>query len=287
MKTRIISGLVGTVVLFAVLLCPWTWVLTLVLAAAAAVAVYELLHNTGIVKSKLLLWGSMAFAALEVWAGNRAVELANHNYMLNPPLAVLLSVIKALPLLLPLAYTLFTLLLFVVFRKSFVWKGFGLTLYATVGFTALAALWDSPIFGVEYVLLPLVIAWMSDTGAYFTGVFFGKHKMAPVISPKKTWEGFFGGWVISVASTALYGVICNALRNPISSFRIDIVLFAVMAAVLAPLSVVGDLLASIIKRRCGIKDYGNLMPGHGGVMDRFDSVVFIAPLTYIALWLFG
>ncbi len=287
MKTRIISGLVGTVVLFAVLLCPWTWVFTLVVAAAAAVAVYELLHNTNVVKNTWLLIGSMIFAVLVVLACAWVAELRTHNYMLSPLLAVWLSIRARSPLILSVMYLLFVLVVFLLLRKAYVWKGFGLTVYATLGFSALAALRETPHFGLAYVLLPLVIAWMSDTGAYFTGVFFGKHKMAPVISPKKTWEGFFGGWVISIGLTAVYGVICNALIDPLSSLRVDVVLFAVLAAVLAPLSVVGDLLASVIKRRTGIKDYGSIMPGHGGVMDRFDSVVFIAPLVYIIMYLFG
>ena len=285
MKTRIISALVGTVLLLAVLFCPW-WVLGVAAAAAAAIAVWELLYNTGIVKPTAFTVGSMVFAALEVLAIGRVVELDLHNYMLSPLLALLFALYDALPLLLIAVYAVFALILSLCRRKAGVWKGFGLTVYATLGFAALAALRNSSdVFGLSYVLLPLVIAWMSDTGAYFTGVFFGKHKMAPVISPKKTWEGFFGGWAISVGLTAVYGVICNALMD--SSWRVNIGLFAVMAAVLAPLSVCGDLLASVIKRRCGIKDYGNIMPGHGGVMDRFDSVVFIAPLVWIVLAFFG
>ena len=266
MKTRIISALVGTVVLLAVLFCPWVWVFAFVVAAAAGVATYELLHNTDIVKSEWMVWGSVAFAV---------------GQTLGIALAVYLGVpMLLLPLLL---YVLYTLILFAIFRKSYVWKGFGLTLYATVGFGAVGFLRMVPIVGLVYVLLPMVIAWMSDTGAYFTGVFFGKHKMAPVISPKKTWEGFFGGWVISVGLTVLYGVICNALME-VQVF--NLALLAGMALVLAPLSVVGDLVASLIKRRTGIKDYGNIMPGHGGVMDRFDSVVFIAPMVLAALLLF-
>lgn len=258
MKTRIISALVGTVLLLAVLFCPWVWVFALVVAAAAGLATYELLHNTGIVNSKWILWGSVVFATVATMS-----------------MSVFIPVENALVLL--ALYALFALIMFFVFRKSFVWKGFGLTLYATIGFGALGVL---RLAGLEFVLLPMVIAWMSDTGAYFTGVFFGKHKMAPVISPKKTWEGFFGGWVISIGLTVLYGVICNAVAG---SQVFDLLILAVVAAVLAPLSVVGDLLASLIKRRTGIKDYGNIMPGHGGVMDRFDSVVFIAPLLVAAM----
>lgn len=276
MKIRIISALVGTVVLLAVLLCPWVWVFALVVAAASGLATYELLHNTGIVKSNWMLWGSVVFAVLQTLIVSLWISLGLR-------IAVLLFAL----------YSLFVLILFAVFRKSFVWKSFGLTLYATLGFGALGflrvtwgalgALGGSTTLGVMFVLLPMVIAWMSDTGAYFTGVFFGKHKMAPVISPKKTWEGFFGGWVTSIGLTVLYGVICNAIME-YSMF--DPVVLAVMAAILAPLSVVGDLVASLIKRRTGIKDYGNIMPGHGGVMDRFDSVVFIAPMVLIALWVY-
>ena len=263
MKTRIISALVGTVLLLAVLFCPWVWVFALVVAAAAGLATYELLHNTGIVKSSWMIWGSMAFAALQT--------LAISLWMYGGVVLALAPIV---------AYAVYALVLFIVFRKSFVWKGVGLTLYATVGFSTMGVLRSFPLMGLFYVMLPMVIAWMSDTGAYFTGVFFGKHKMAPVISPKKTWEGFFGGWVISIGLTVLYGVICNAIAG---SEVFGLLMLAIVAAVLAPLSVVGDLMASLIKRRTGIKDYGNIMPGHGGVMDRFDSVVFIAPLLLAAM----
>lgn len=283
MKTRIISALVGTVVLLAVLFCPWVWVFALVVAAAAGLATYELLHNTGIVKSKWMTWGSVVFAAAEVLLITRAFELSHHEYMESPMSALYFAAAMWSPIVCLSAYALFVLILFAVFRQSFVWKAFGLTLYATIGFGAVGCLRMFSIVGLVYVLLPMVIAWMSDTGAYFTGVFFGKHKMAPIISPKKTWEGFFGGWVISIGLTVLYGVICNAIVD-YSVFHLTTLI--VMAAVLAPLSVMGDLLASLIKRSTGIKDYGNIMPGHGGVMDRFDSVIFIAPLVLAVLMLF-
>ncbi len=287
MKTRIISALVGTVILLVVLFCPYTWVFVLAAAILAAIATWELLHNTGFVKNTPFLVVSMLFAAAEVLACTNAVENTQHNYMLDPPLALWLTVAGYLPIVLLLAYGVFSLLLFAVYRSSFVWKGLGLTVYATLGFTALALLRvTSSVFGLPFVMLPLVIAWMSDTGAYFVGTFLGKHKMAPVISPKKSWEGFFGGWLISVGLTAVFGVICNAFIGGLSSLHIKVGLITIFAAVLAPLSVLGDLFASLIKRRCGIKDYGNIMPGHGGVMDRFDSVIFIAPLLWVLLQVF-
>ena len=287
MKTRIISALVGTVLLLGILFCPYEWVFVGAMAVLAAIATWELLHNTGIMKKRVFKFGSMVFAAAQVLACANAAENLLHDYMLSPFAALWLSFMRLLPLLLLALYVLITLVFFAAYRRAFVWKGFGLTVYATLGFTALALLRLSPsVFGLPFVMLPLVIAWMSDTGAYFVGTFLGKHKMAPVISPKKTWEGFFGGWLISIGLTAVFGVICNALIGGMSSLHIKVGLITVFAAVLAPLSVLGDLLASLIKRRCGIKDYGNIMPGHGGVMDRFDSVIFIAPLLWVLLEIF-
>lgn len=269
MKTRIISALVGTVILLAVLFCPWTWVFVLAVAAAAVIAVYELLHNTGTVKSNILLFGSMGFAAAEVLLC--ADNTARSAWWLMALVAV---------------YGAFVMSTWWLCRRTVsaisAAKALVFTLYVTMGFAALAAIRVFAVFGLEYVLLALVIPWMNDTGAYFVGTFLGKHKMAPVISPKKSWEGFFGGWLISIGLTAVYALVCQALSQPVS-----VALFAILAAVLAPLSVAGDLLASVVKRRCGIKDYGNIMPGHGGVMDRFDSVIIIAPVLYIALSIWG
>lgn len=274
MKTRIISALVGTVILLAVLFCPLTWVFVLAVAAATAIAVYELLHNTGTVNNNVLLFGSMVLAVAAVLLCADSTERS--AWWLMALFAV---------------YGAFVMTVWWLCRRTVpaasAAKALVFTLYATMGFAALAAIRVYPIFGLEYVLLALVIPWMNDTGAYFVGTFLGKHKMAPVISPKKSWEGFFGGWMISIGLTAVYGVICNALQPALSSLRLDIGLFAILAAVLAPLSVAGDLLASVVKRRCGIKDYGNIMPGHGGVMDRFDSVIIIAPVLYIALSIWG
>ncbi len=276
----------GTVLLLAVLFCPYTWVFTLVMAALAAIAVWELLHNTGFVKNLFTVIGSMAFSVLLVLscaAANRVAVMARPSWPM--PADALLPVV----LLLLACYVVFMLLMWLFCRKSASFTTFGraflLMLYATVGFLALASL-RVQAGGAIWFLLVLIIPWMSDTGAYFTGMLLGKHKMAPVISPKKTWEGFFGGWAFSIGCSALFAVICNAL-GIVQGVHYSSLKYAIIALVLAPISVCGDLLASWIKRRCGIKDYGNLMPGHGGVMDRFDSVVMIAPLMYLMYILFG
>ena len=285
MKTRIISALVGTVLLFAILLCPYLWVFALMTALLSAIAVWEFLHNTGMMKRTSVTVVNMVFTFLMVLlcAAAQCVALGIRTWI-----PMLLSVLLTLIGLLGALYIAFMVLAWLSCRsttsfKTFVYAAL-LTLYATAGFAALSVL-RLLSGGYFYFLLVLVIPWMSDIGAYFTGMLFGKHKMAPVISPKKTWEGFFGGWAVSIGSSALLAVIGNAFVVS-QGVWLDPFKYAAVAAVLAPVSVLGDLLASRIKRHFGIKDYGNLMPGHGGVMDRFDSVVIIAPLLYLANILF-
>lgn len=136
--------------------------------------------------------------------------------------------------------------------------------------------------GIVFLVLGLCGAWIADSGAYFAGTFLGKHKLCPEISPKKTVEGFIGG----IVTTAIVFVVFNIVYvNFISSEDIEVnyIMLAIAGAVCAVIGTVGDLSASMIKRQCGIKDYGNIMPGHGGMMDRFDSVLFVMPTFYAFL----
>lgn len=131
--------------------------------------------------------------------------------------------------------------------------------------------------GIFVVWLILISSWGSDTCAYCVGVLFGKHKMAPVLSPKKSIEGAVGGVVGAALLGALYGLFVQTRVTADITFWI---LFAIIGAAGALISMVGDLTASAIKRNFEIKDYGKLIPGHGGIMDRFDSVIFAAPVIY-------
>ena len=140
-------------------------------------------------------------------------------------------------------------------------------------------------FSVYAALWVFVIAWLTDTGAYFTGVFLGKHKLVPHISPKKTVEGAVGGVVVCVIASAVYAYILNVFAAGEREIVIDVfVSYVLMGLVGSTLSQIGDFAASCIKRDCDVKDYGSILPGHGGLMDRFDSVVFIAPFVYYAMW---
>ena len=135
--------------------------------------------------------------------------------------------------------------------------------------------------GGEYIYLIVFIgAWMTDTFAYFSGVLFGrggKHKLIPDVSPKKTVEGAIGGTVFCIAFFIGYG----ALLNHLTQYDISLVLLAFAGLLSAFVSMIGDLSMSVIKRTYGIKDYGKILPGHGGVMDRFDSVMAVSTILLI------
>ena len=131
--------------------------------------------------------------------------------------------------------------------------------------------------GVFLAFLIFICSWGCDTCAYCVGVLFGKHKMAPVLSPKKSIEGAVGGVVGTALLTVIY---CSVFKAQMALDSRGIVVLAVISAVAGLISMVGDLTASAIKRNYDIKDYGNLIPGHGGIMDRFDSMMITAPIIY-------
>ncbi len=130
--------------------------------------------------------------------------------------------------------------------------------------------------GKLYIWLPFITAWFCDTFAYFTGMAIGKHKLIPQVSPKKTVEGAIGGVLGSVIGVVVFALICKNSAGVAVSIPRAVFLGAVCAVV----SQFGDLCASCIKREHDVKDFGNLMPGHGGALDRFDSVLMVAPVVY-------
>ena len=157
-----------------------------------------------------------------------------------------------------------------------------ITLLIAYFFSAPVLIYRENETGVWGLVLIFLLAWIPDTGAYFCGSLFGKHKLAPVISPKKTVEGAVGGLIVCIGVTALYGWLLTRFANVTVAW----LPLLICAAVGAIVSVLGDLTASLIKRHYGVKDYSNLIPGHGGIMDRFDSVWFTAPFLYLFTALF-
>lgn len=145
--------------------------------------------------------------------------------------------------------------------------------YIAVAFTSMALTRYTSNGQYTFVLV-FVAAWMCDSFAYFTGRFFGKHKLAPHLSPKKTVEGSIGGIVFAILGCMLYGFVIEKATGLNARYYV----LAAAGLILSIVSQIGDLWASLIKREYGVKDYSQMMPGHGGIMDRFDSIIAISTI---------
>jgi phosphatidate cytidylyltransferase len=159
-------------------------------------------------------------------------------------------------------------------------------LYATLPLTFLFALRNSErpseIAGFALVLLPLVLTWICDTFAYMVGSKVGGAKMAPVLSPNKTWSGAFGGGIAAIVAAGLLGQVLNRL-----GWSFSLVQYVVLGAVVGVVAQVGDVAESLLKREAGVKDSSSLIPGHGGVLDRLDSLYFVIPTSAALFMLYG
>ncbi len=131
-------------------------------------------------------------------------------------------------------------------------------------------------YNPEILIGILLIIWTYDSGAYISGILFGKHKMAPSISPKKSWEGFFGGMVFAVLMGFLYSSFTTML---------SLTDWVILSFIIVLTGTAGDLFESLLKREAGVKDSGRIMPGHGGILDRFDSLLLIIPFVFLYLYL--
>lgn len=263
MFTRILSALVAIPLFFVVIYILPPVFFQIAVAALCLIAAYELTWHSGIVKSPLLSVVSCVCAP--------AV-----TFFISTP---------------TLAGYLYALLFFVLVLSFLIWmlapERVSLVMVLTTLFSgAVLPLFLSSILlisamenGRLILLIPFIAAWTTDTGAYFFGMIFGKHKLAHKISPKKTVEGAIGGVLICILSFLAYGKIMDVYFG----VETDFIAMAAIALVLSVIAQLGDLSFSLIKREYNIKDYGKLIPGHGGVLDRFDSVMFTVPASYILL----
>jgi phosphatidate cytidylyltransferase len=178
---------------------------------------------------------------------------------------------------------------FVLVRKPTLAHGPWRLFLVIAGLVVLVACWHAlvaaRIVGVSFVLSVLLVVWLADIGAYFAGKAFGKHKLAPAISPGKTWEGAIGGWlavmvaaIVVMASYAFQPTLVSALTARAGPARMLLVLTLLVA-----FSIVGDLFESMLKRQAGVKDSSALLPGHGGVLDRIDALLPVLPLAMLLL----
>lgn len=283
MVTRIISGTVGLVVLLAVFLLSDTIVLPIILGLVTMIILFELSRAVGGEKFHLALTGVLIYGLVSLF-DTYFTCIANYAPF---PEYYTDSVLDWV--FMPVCVTCLFL--------EFLWHH-GKYKVEQLGFMAASMLlvpWSLSSLitmkyaygehGLIYLILALGGAWIADTGAYFAGVSLGKHKLCPNISPKKTVEGFIGGLisnaVVFVLIFWIYAMVRKVDFDVLSGLKA-----ALLGLVCAGISVIGDLTASVIKREKGIKDYGNIMPGHGGLMDRFDSVLFVVPAFHLVIQLF-
>ncbi len=247
MRRRVLSGAVLAVFLAAIILFDQTFPLALNIAVAiiAAAAVFELGKALGLEKKGVVFWPSLAAAAAVPFCSGRLLFLAYALYTLIICCAMLAYHEE------------------VSFKDIFV--QYSMVVLIPCALHSLVLLRElNRAHGMFYVLLAVFAAWAADMGAFFAGTFFGKHKLCPKISPKKTVEGAVGGLVANVASALLCPLFLIGFFG-------------------AFVSMLGDLSFSLIKRSCHIKDFGQVIPGHGGILDRFDSVIFTAPFVYLLI----
>jgi phosphatidate cytidylyltransferase len=257
-KTRLISGIVLVVIALAVILTGGDLLLA-VTALISVIGMFELYRVFQIEKSPVAVCG---YLTAIVYYGNLRLGITD---------TVLISIVF---LILLLAVYVFS---YPKYRADQIMAGFFALFYVAMMLSYIYQTRTALVGGMYVVWLIFLCSWGSDTCAYCAGMLFGKHKMSPVLSPKKSIEGAVGGVVGAALLTALYSYI---FRDAMGLSSLEILLLALTGAVGALISMVGDLAASAIKRNYDIKDYGKLIPGHGGILDRFDSVIITAPIIY-------
>lgn len=276
MKTRVITSVFITIVLIAILLLSNTIAYSLALSALALIAANEVLKVFDLDKKYLI--------AIPAYIATFAMPTASF---------VMTEVMEkaASDFIIALALVMFVLMLYLfvvaVFAKGKIEfaslsAGFVLVMYITACFSALSVIRYVGEAGIINLGMVFIGAWISDIFAYFTGRLFGKHKLIPEVSPKKTVEGSIGAIVFTTLLMLLYGWIVSLVTD----FEPRYLVLGLSAPILSVVGQIGDLFASLVKRERGVKDYGKLLPGHGGIMDRFDSILTVSGATMVITLLF-
>lgn len=263
MKKRVITSVVLLPLLLAVLLVAPKILTAVVFSVLSVLAALELLYNTGLVRHlRLVAYSAVMAALVPFWC----------FYGMDPVVA-------------QTAVFIFTAILFAEMMIAHARLPLETVALCYVGALLVPYMLSAVVRiiavnnGRYLVLIPFVLAFLSDSGAYFIGRKFGRHKMAPIISPNKSMEGLFGGIVTAMVGMIIYTLIMEHGFDCKVDYGYAV--FYGFAGSLA--GVFGDLAFSVIKRLTGIKDYGQLIPGHGGILDRFDSVIAVAPLVELLL----
>ena len=263
MPKRTITAVCMMAVFIPICIYSGTIIFNIAMALLSLIAVYEMLSCVGAKKNiPVLIVSCLLSAAMPI------IPYYTSAYTLH--IALVCYIIY-----------LILILTFMVFSRgnedfTTVSAAFMGVFYISVSFTAVVLLREN---GAYLYLLAFFGPWVSDTFAYLCGRLFGKHKLIPEVSPKKTVEGSIGGIVFAGISYIIYAVVIKNFFDASAAPNYLVMMIAGM--IVSVISQIGDLIASVIKRRFGIKDYGWIFPGHGGVLDRFDSVLLTAPVLWI------
>jgi phosphatidate cytidylyltransferase len=268
LRTRVTSAITLIIFLGAIVICNRSLPLALNFAIGliSVLAVYEIITALGLAKHLILLVSSLLFSAVFPFLPT----LFWHNA----------------------AYFIYTVVIFsalifyhskLTFREIGVIYSMSLLIPSALG-TIITLRDIGGEHGMFYVIIGIFSAWTADVGAFFAGTFFGKHKLCPTISPNKTIEGVVGGFLLNTAAMLVFGYLFHAIYYAYS-VRVSYLPLLLIGIFGTVISVIGDLSFSLIKRSCHIKDFGEIIPGHGGILDRFDSVIFEAPFVYFLVQL--
>ena len=257
MLTRTITAIAALAVFVPILIWGGYWGVAAAFAVIAGFSVYEMLGCCGLKKNFLVSIPMILISMVSVFVP------VIFEYRLFATSSTLLAMITV---------SLVFLMFYAVIKHKTVdverlMMCFAMVVYITAGFTSLSLL--NRFYGIWTVAFVLCVSWFTDTFAYFSGMFFGKKKLCPDISPKKTVAGAIGGTLFGTLAGVAVFVIAGT-DNPI---------LGLCALPFSLVSQLGDLAASVIKRRFGVKDYGKIFPGHGGVLDRFDSIIPVSILS--------
>ena len=268
MKARLAVAGIGVPLIFFIVFFLPNWGLTLAVSAMSAMGVHEALASTGMIEKRRMYICGIIFSALiplwAHWSGDVSLAVFAALVLICLTFAEALASGGAIStgavtghiffsLFIPLALSVFVQL-----RKETYWQ--------------------------FYIILPIAIAFISDAGGLFAGLLFGKHKLAPLISPKKTVEGAVGSLIFGAVAAVGTGFVAqNLIGFSVSQMSVNygyLILYGLVGSVISQF---GDLCFSYVKREFKLKDFGTLFPGHGGILDRFDSVIFCAPLCLLLM----
>ena len=262
LKPRLLTAVIGIPLLLGILFLSEMWnpLISIVVGIASAFMVGEYLSAKGLLKHYLLSIPCMLFSFVSsIIISSEFIFLSLVLFMIIV-FSVMIASHKKITYI-ELVYALLG------------------TLLISFGMSSLSLICTYSVSITFFFVTAFALPWMADAGGFFVGATLGKHKLCPNISPKKTVEGAIGGVVFCIGSALLIGVIFQNLI--LTDMKVNFWALALLGAIDAPISILGDLSFSLIKRSLNIKDYGSIFPGHGGMLDRFDSIIFTAPIAVI------